>query len=130
MRKLRLCPTQGLLCALVLSDIAVNFQNRGGRSVLVASQRLAACHDNGFPLTCDMCQLTFPFSLLLESNINRLPRNGEPGLQKLVAESADGFLRGPAVGLLRSRVPECDSAFGIAHDNGIVRQVQQLSLVS
>jgi hypothetical protein len=66
--------------ALAVGYVAVDFQNRCGSSVLVASQRLATIHDNSCPLMSDMRQLSFPFSALLESNVDGLPGNRKPSL--------------------------------------------------
>src|SRR4029450_12202058 len=98
------------------------------RSALVASERLAAGHNNGRPLPCDMRQLALPFSPLLESNVDSFPRDGEPGLQKLVGTPADCFLRSPAVGVLCPLIPEDDPAFRVAHQNCVVCQAQQRRL--
>src|SRR5215813_7620728 len=58
-----------------------------------------------------MRQLALPFSPLLESGV-------------------DSFLCSPAVGVLRPLIPEDDPIFNVAHENGVVRQAQQLRLFS
>src|SRR5260370_17294804 len=47
----------------------------------------------------------------------------------LVRPPADRFLRRPAIQLLRSSVPVSDDVAHIAHENGVVREIQQAGLL-
>src|SRR5262249_34243818 len=58
-----------------------------------------------------------------------LERKGKYGVQELVCDSSDRILHRPAVQLLGSAIPVSDSIVHVAHENRVVREIQQAGLL-
>src|SRR4029077_14279778 len=99
--------------SLPLRHVAINFQNRRGSSVLVTPQGPPAGYDDSRAIAFGVDEFALPAPRAQQHCINLIKRSRKRRLQQFVSDLADGFRSSPAVGLLRTGIPKCDSAFRI-----------------
>jgi hypothetical protein len=119
---------RSLLQAAALSNVPVDLQHRSGVSQHIADQHLATFDDHESAIAAGMRQVPFPTTIPFEVRINFGKAAGKTRLEQAMADTTERLLGRPAVEFLRSLIPEEYPAHGIADQDRIVRQVDELSL--
>ena len=110
---------------LALRDVVVCLQDREGLTVLIALQRPAARHDGLTAIRFGVEELTFPAAIPQQVRLDPLDRRRKDGLRQVVRDFADRLRCLPPVELLGGPVPVGDDVGHVAHEHGIVREVEQ-----
>ena len=119
---------RSVLQAATLGDVPVDLQHRCGVPQHIADQHLATFDDHQAAIAAGMRQFPFPASIPFEVRINISKAGGKTRLEQAMAETTKRLLGRPAVEFLRSLIPEDHTVHGIADEDRIVRQVDELSL--
>ena len=101
-----------------------------GTAAAVALQGPAAGHDETPSVARGMHQFAFPASGAHQLRHDVVERRGELGLQQLGGLAPDRLLRPPAVELGRRAVPVGDDVILVAHEDRVVREVEQARMLA
>ncbi|CAN7566164.1 hypothetical protein LJR290_004038 [Variovorax sp. LjRoot290] len=120
----------GLLGPLVLRDVGIGREDRHRLALLVSLQCQAARHDHRRSVSPVMHQLAFPASGAQHLRFDLLERHGGDGLQQLGRGLAERLFSRPSIHLLGAAVPVLDRCFHVAHEHGVVREIQQVGVLA
>src|SRR5215469_12673489 len=95
---------------LTMRYVAIDDQERTGRSVLIPPQRPAAGYNNGLAVARDLLEFALPCSLRAHDGFDFFERNRIPAVQELSWFAAQSLLGRPTVRVLGSAVPKDDPA--------------------
>src|SRR5580693_1173638 len=118
------------LSSLPLGNVIVRLQDRNGPPLLVSPQRPSAGYCHLGSVGPGLLEFAVPTPGAQQLRVNLLDRRRKYGAQKLVSALADRVLRRPSVQLLSSPIPVSDDVAHITDENGVVREIQQTSLLS
>ena len=120
-QKLRLHP-------LLFGDVSIDDEDRFGLSLLVTHQRPAALDHDLSAVSPHLMHFAFPLSVLNDCLARRIELRGTIFEKELFGVFANHFFSRPAVDFFGALVPEQNVLIEIAHENGILRLVQQRRL--
>src|SRR5205823_6226557 len=114
---------------LALRDVGVRLQDHGLELALALMERPPAGHHDPASVTPPMDELALPPTPVTQLGHDLLERAGEVGAQDDVGDAAHRLLPGPPIELLGGPVPEEDGAAELPDQDGLLRRVQQRSLL-
>ena len=120
---------QGVLGMPALGDVAVGFHRHRGAPALVALERPAAHDDNLVAAFTPVDKLALPATGTEEFGADVGDRCGKDRAQQRGRLLSDRLRARPAIKLLGTFAPVADGIGVVAHEDGVVRQVQQVRLV-
>jgi hypothetical protein len=127
-RELGLRLTQRLLGPLAFGDVIVGFENRREPPVVALLQGPAAGHDDGRPITPCVDELALPAARAGQLDHDVFEWRQEHRPQKVMRHLADSLIGRPAVPIYRTAVPVGDHILRVAHEDGVVCQIEELGL--
>src|SRR6202011_4992345 len=81
------------------------------------------------PVLLGAHQLAFPTAATQQLRHYPLTRYWENRFQQLASNLAFGLLCGPLVQLLRATIPIVDDSIHVAHEYGVMSEIEQISLL-
>jgi hypothetical protein len=125
----RLGAVQRCFGALAVGDVAIDLHQRVRRvRALAALDRPPARNDDRAAVAPDVRQFAFPVAVCGDVGVNGSGGRREFGLQQVAQHAAGGLFGRPAIGLLGAAVPEYHPVVLVAHDDGVVGEVEQVRL--
>src|SRR5436309_4590431 len=97
-------------------------------SVLIAHPSPAAFDEHDAAIPAGLHELAFPLACALELCLDGGEADGEARLEQTMADAALRLLGCPAVEFLSSPIPEEHPAHGVADEDSIMRQIDELGL--
>jgi hypothetical protein len=116
--------------ALALGDVVVRLEDSDGLARLVPLQRPPACHGELCGVSLGMDELPLPPVGAEQLRIDFCQRLGEARVQDLVSSLADRLLAVPPVEPLGTAIPISDDVVHVAHENRVMREVEEAGLLS
>ena len=113
---------------LAQGDVVVGLQDRPRLAMLIVLQRPAARHHRLAAVGLGVDELTVPAAGLQQFRLDLLDRRREDGLHEPMRHLAHRFLGRPPVELLGRAVPVGDDVGHVAHEDGVVGEIQQARL--
>src|ERR1035438_2015819 len=93
-------------------------------------QRPSACYHHSGCVGLRLPELAFPPAGAQQLRANFIHRYRELGLQELVTVLSDCLLCRPSVQFLSPSIPIRDDVVDIADENGVMREIEQVGLLS
>src|SRR2546428_497290 len=128
--ELRLRLLQPFLGPLALGDVVVGLERSRRSPLVVPLQGPAACRDDLGPIPSRVNEFALPAPRANQLSRDVFQRCGEDRLVQLVRIPPDGLVPRPPIQFLRAPVPVGDHIVHIAHEDRVVRQIEQRRLLS
>ncbi len=113
---------------LAVRDVPVRFHDAGHSTVMVALKDPAAFQDEGGARPSLLFERAVPAAGRQELGLDGVAAIGVARVQQVVGDASDRCARRPPIGLFGGPVPESDDALLVAHEDHVVRQVEQPGL--
>lgn len=127
-QRIRLGSSFRLFYASPLGDIPVDLENGAWLPVVIAYQHPPAVDQHHPAIGPGMRQLPFPGALPFELRLNRRATYRESCLEETMGKPPQRFTRLPAIEFFSAGIPDQDAVGGVAHQDGVVRQVDEFGL--
>src|ERR1700738_3132873 len=97
-------------------------------SLLVAYPGPATFDDDGAAIPAGLHELSFPLAIARDPGLDGGEVDGEARLEQDMTDPAQSLPLGPAVEFLGPRIPEGHAARGVADEDGVVGEIEQIRL--